>query len=73
MSGGADNPEARELDVVEPLPERTVLSLLPGLPMSFDTGSLAGLVQSVGTTSGNAQQTAPIVQGLTSTPQLPTP
>jgi hypothetical protein len=56
---------------LEPLPERAMLSLLPGLPTPLDTSSLAGLVQSVGTTSGNAQQTAPIAQGLSSTPALP--
>jgi hypothetical protein len=60
-------------DAVEPLPERTMLSLLAGLPTPLDTSSLAGLVQSVGTTSGNADQTAPIVQGLTSAPSLPMP
>jgi hypothetical protein len=56
---------------VEPLPERTVLSLLPGLPPTLDSSSLATLVGHVGTTSGNAEQTAPIVQGLTTSPALP--
>jgi hypothetical protein len=56
---------------VEPLPERTVLSLLPGLPPTLDTSNLATLVGHVGATSGNAEQTAPIVQGLTTRPALP--
>jgi hypothetical protein len=56
---------------VEPLPERTVLSLAPGLPPTLDSSSLATLVGHVGASSGNAEQTAPIVQGLTTSPRLP--
>jgi hypothetical protein len=57
---------------VDTLPERTMLSLLSGLPTPFDTGSLAGYVQTAGGASGNADQTAPVVQGLSGPPSLPT-
>ena len=56
---------------VEQLPERTVLSLFPGLPPTLDSSSLAGFVGNVGAAGGNAEQTAPIVQGLTTSPALP--
>jgi hypothetical protein len=67
-----DTSTRHELDAVEALPERTMLSLLSGLPTPMDTSGLAGFVQNAGTASGNADQTAPIVQGLSSTPSLPT-
>jgi hypothetical protein len=62
---------ARDIHV-EALPERTMLSLLSGFPTPFDTGSLAGYAQTAGGASGNAGQTAPIVQGLSGAPTLPT-
>lgn len=73
MMSAAHELSRRELDAVgvDPLPERMVLSLLPGLPTGLDSSSLATLIGNVGTASGNADQTAPIVQGLTTPPALP--
>ena len=65
-------PTWHELDAVEALPDRTMLSLLSGIPTPMDTSGLAGFFQNAGTATGNADQTAPIVQGLSSTPSLPT-
>jgi hypothetical protein len=67
-----DTTPRHELDAVEALPDRTMLTLLSGIPTPMDTSGLAGFVQNAGAASGNAEQTAPIVQGLSSTPSLPT-
>ena len=59
-----------EAQTVDALPTRAALaSLLSG--SLFDTGNLASLIGGVGETSGNADQTAPVVQGLGSTPTVP--
>jgi hypothetical protein len=59
-----------EAEAVDALPERAALASLLGGSL-FDTGNLASLIGGVGATSGNADQTAPIVQGLGSTPTIP--
>jgi hypothetical protein len=56
---------------VELLPARAALASLLGGSL-FDSANLASLIGNMGTASGNADQTAPIVQGLTTTPTLPT-
>jgi hypothetical protein len=71
MSSRDDNSGRHDRDRVEPLPDRTLLSLVPMLPTPLDTSSLAGFVQNAGVVSGNAEQTAPIAQGLASAPALP--
>ena len=60
-----------EAQVVEILPDRTALSIVDGLTSIPTPSSLAGLVSNAGTASGAADQTAPIVQGLSSPPTIP--
>jgi hypothetical protein len=66
--------EELEAQAVETLPERATMELFGGGLFAVPAGpsDLAGLVSQASAASGNAQQTAPIVQGLTSPPQLPT-
>jgi hypothetical protein len=59
-----------QAEAVDVLPERAALASLLGGSL-FDTGNLASLIGGVGDASGNADQTAPIVQGLGSTPTIP--
>ena len=62
-----------EAQAVETLPERATMELFGGNLFAVPAGpaDLAGLVQQASAATGNAEQTAPIVQGLTSPPQLP--
>lgn len=65
--------EELEAQAVETLPERATMELFGGNLFAVPAGpaDLAGLVQQASAATGNAEQTAPIVQGLTSPPQLP--
>ena len=60
-----------EAQVVEILPDRTALSIVGGLASIPTASSIGGLVSGAGTASGAADQTAPIVQGLSSPPAIP--
>jgi hypothetical protein len=60
-----------EAQDIEPLPARAALASLLGGSL-FDSANLASLIGDMGAAGGNADQTAPIVQGLTTTPALPT-
>jgi hypothetical protein len=66
--------EELEAHAAETLPERATMELLGGNLFAVPVGpnDLAGLVSQASAATGNAEQTAPIVQGLTSPPQLPT-
>ena len=59
--------------LAEVLPGRHALSAtVPTLAMPvFDASSIAGYWAEAGAASGNAEQTAPITQGLVSAPSLP--
>ena len=58
---------------VETLPERATMELLGGNLFAVPAGppDLAGFVSQASAATGNAEQTAPIVQGLTTPPQVP--
>ena len=60
-----------EAQAVEMLPERTLPSIVGGLASIPTPSSLAGLVSNAGAASGAADQTAPIVQGLSAPPSIP--
>ena len=62
-----------EAQVVETLPERATMELLGGnlFAVPAGPGDIAGLVSQASAATGNAEQTAPIVQGLTAPPQVP--
>jgi hypothetical protein len=60
-----------EAQVVEILPDRAALSLVDGLASIPTPSSLGSLVSNAGTASGAADQTAPIVQGLSAPPAIP--
>jgi hypothetical protein len=60
-----------EAQAVDALPTRAALASLLGGSL-FDTGNLASLIGGMGAAGGNADQTAPIVQGLSSAPTTPT-
>jgi hypothetical protein len=55
---------------VDALPSRVALASLLGGSL-FDSANLASLIGNLGTASGNADQTAPVVQGLSTTPNMP--
>ena len=59
---------------VEALPERATMEVLGGNLFAVPAGppDIAGFISHASAATGNADQTAPIVQGLTSPPQLPT-
>jgi hypothetical protein len=66
---------SEELDAqaVETLPERATMELLGGNLFAVPAGpsDIAGFISQASAASGNAEQTAPIVQGLTAPPQVP--
>ena len=66
--------EELEAQAVETLPERATMELFGGNLFAFPAGpaDIAGFISHASAATGNADQTAPIVQGLTSPPQLPT-
>jgi hypothetical protein len=58
-------------ELVESLPDRTVLSLIPSsLPLPADVSSLAGSVPASALAAPTAVQNAPITQGVISPPGL---
>jgi hypothetical protein len=59
-----------EAEAVDVLPARAALASLLGGSL-FGTGNLASLIGGAGAASGNADQTAPIVQGLGTSPTIP--
>jgi hypothetical protein len=60
---------ALEAQTVEPLPERAVMSLVnANLAAPINAAVVANLLSDSSVAAGNAQQTAPIVQGLSSGP-----
>jgi len=63
----------RELDAqaVEILPDRAALSIVDGLTAIPTPSSIGALVSNAGSASGAADQTAPIVQGLSAPPAVP--
>ena len=68
---------SEELDAqaVETLPERATMELFGGSLFAVPGGGpsgIAGLISQASAATGNADQTAPIVQGLSSPPQVPT-
>ena len=65
--------EELEAQAVEALPERATMELFGGSLFAVPGGpsDLAGLVSQASAATGNAEQTAPIVQGLSSPPQVP--
>jgi hypothetical protein len=60
-----------EAQAVELLPDRAALSLLDGFSSIPTPAGIGGLVSNAGAASGAADQTAPIVQGLSGPPSLP--
>jgi len=66
--------EELEAHAVEALPERPTMSLLGGslFAAPVNPTDVAGFVSQASAAGGDTNQTAPVVQGLTSPPQLPT-
>jgi hypothetical protein len=65
--------EELEAQAVATLPERATMELFGGNLFAVPAGpaDLAGFISQASAATGNAEQTAPIVQGLTTPPQVP--